>query len=103
MSIKSEYVNWIKEFQKNTKITTLDDLKKILEILEVKKDELEDKLESIPEKLQEGNTGSILQEQIYSLDSVLFDLSYLESEENIKEAIETANDILTSFIKLQLL
>ena len=103
MSIKSEYVNWVKELQKNTKITTLDDLKEILEILEVKKDELEDKLESIPEKLQEGNTGSILQEQIYNLDSVIFDLSGLESEENIKESIETANDILRRFIKIQLL
>lgn len=56
--------------------------------LESLRDELEERLDNIPEPLQEGNSACILQERIEQLESVVADLENLEIPEGDIESEE---------------
>lgn len=83
----SEYYAWLYDLQDNMTIETLEDVQQILDDVEEQKGELEDKYYNIPEQLQDGEAGSILQERIDNLEEVYNELeSIIDEIENIDES-----------------
>lgn len=61
-----------------------DTAQNIADELDTIKDNCQDSLDNMPEGLQEGNTGELLQERIDNLDSAISDLEAIDYD-NIKE------------------
>ena len=65
-----------------TKLEELEALKsEIQEMLEEIKDEEQEALDNMPESLQEGERGQQMQEYIDTMESVLDDLGYIDTED----------------------
>lgn len=102
----SEYLSWLFNLQDN--LSTLYDLKEegakdeLYYELEEQQNDLQDRFDNIPEQLQEGDAGQILQDRIDSLYNAMSELDCLEfpqhedvddedlTEEEIDEAYEKA-------------
>lgn len=83
----SEYYAWLYDLQDNMTLETIEDMQQLLDDIEYQKSELEDKYYNIPEQLQDGEAGSILQERIDNLDEVYDELESIMSEiENVDES-----------------
>ncbi len=86
---QSNYLSQILEIQERT--FDRDDPENFVEEvkgdLESLKDELEGNLENMPEGLQQGDTGQLLQERIDSLDQAITDLESIDMqfEDDISE------------------
>ena len=79
-------------------ISFVDDVKSSLEEL---RDETDDRLNNMPESLQGGPTGELLQERVDSLDSTISELEYIDfdfeepSEEDSLAELAERNDVDT--------
>lgn len=78
----SEYLSWLYNFQDNLSnnydLHDYDSISEIISEIEDQKEVLEDKLYSMPEQLQDGEAGQILQDRISSLEDTINELDYLE-------------------------
>lgn len=100
---RSEYQRAIYALHENAfDGSTLDDLitqrEGAVSALEELRDETQEKLDNMPEGLQQGDTGQLLQERIDALESALADLENVEMEEleaeegETEEALQTRKD-----------
>lgn len=82
----SEYQKAIYAIQENKfEGITLDDLEAkrddAVSDLESLRDETQEKLDNMPESLQQGNSGTLLQERVDALESAISDLENVEFDE----------------------
>lgn len=83
----SEYYAWLYDLQDNMTLETIEDMQQLLEEIREQKSELEERYYNIPEQLQDGYAGDILQERIDGLDEVYSELeSIIDEIENIDES-----------------
>ena len=68
-----------------------DTVQGIIDELETLRDNCQDNLDNMPEGLQEGDTGQLLQERIDCLDDVICELENIDYE-SIKETVLSDND-----------
>lgn len=93
----SQYLGWIFDLQDNFVINSKDDVESLIEIIEEQKEELEERFENIPEQLQEGNAGTILQDRIEILEDTICQLEQIDFDDNdeeLKNKLEEAKEIL---------
>lgn len=81
-----------------------EEVESLMNDLEALKDETQDSLDAIPEQLQDGDVGQMLQERIEALEDWISNLESIEleleedfSEEEREEAIESIKEELMSF------
>ncbi len=82
LSIGALVEDWEKDYGVYENV--IDD---ITSILEEQKDNAESSLENMPEQLQEGETGQLLQERIDSLESAIESLEEINNEDFKDEAL----------------
>lgn len=63
-----------------------DGVQSIIEELETIRDDLQDRLDNMPEGLQQGDSGALLQDRIDSLDSAIVDLESIETDDEDESA-----------------
>lgn len=65
------------------------------------RDELQDNLDNMPEGLQEGDTGQLLQERIDNLDSAICDLESIDYDTIVEDQKEniTSKEDLDEYVK----
>jgi len=93
----SQYLGWIYDLQDNFVINSKDDVESLIEIIEEQKEELEERFENIPEQLQDGNAGTILQDRIEILEDTISQLEQIDfddTDEELKNKLEEAREIL---------
>lgn len=89
LSVGSILFHWRDDYEvsEEGRDSLVDDLNNIL-------DELQDRLDSMPEGLQQGDTGVLLQERIDSIESAISDLEDIdfddEDEDDFEQRIEDA-------------
>jgi len=87
-----------RDFDRDDPESFVEDVKGELESL---KDEIEGNLQNMPEGLQQGDTGQLLQERIDSLDQVITDLESIDMqfEDDIsdEEKEDKINDIESEY------
>lgn len=105
----SEYYAWLFNLQDNLKIETIEDIEILLGEIENQKEELEEKYENIPEQLQDGNAGDILQDRIDNLgevynelDQIIEDIKYINKKNLTIEELKNLKNKLVKEKKNQL-
>lgn len=75
-------------WQENYGAANIDTVQSIVSDLESIRDELQDKLDNMPEQLQDSDTGMTLQDRIESLESAIDDLEGIDEDDVKSEALE---------------
>ncbi len=106
----SEYLAWLYDLQDTFEINDESDVESLSEELENQVSELQDRFDNIPESLQDGDAGTLLQERIDTLESAISDLEQIDfddieeepddedadAEELLEEKLDEAREILGS-------
>lgn len=94
----SQYLAWLYDLQDTFEINNSSDVESLSEELENQMYELQERLDNIPESLQDGDAGSLLQERIDELESAMFELERIDFDdiedknENYEELLEKKLD-----------
>jgi DNA-directed RNA polymerase subunit RPC12/RpoP len=86
----SEYLSQLWALQDDFVIDGEESVESLISELETLRDEQQDKLDNMPEGLQEGDTGQLIQERLDSVDDAINTLESLEwpDEEEARKEIE---------------
>lgn len=76
LSVGEIVYRWSSNYEANE-----DGRDSIVSDLESIRDDLQDRLDNMPESLQQGDTGTLLQDRIDSLDSAISDLENIDFED----------------------
>lgn len=88
----SEYLAWLYDLQDTFEINDESDVESLKDELENQRDELQDRYDNIPESLQDGDAGTLLQERIDTLESAISDLEQIDFDEIDQDDDETDDE-----------
>ena len=88
----SEYLAWLYDLQDTFEINDQSDVDNLRDELENQVSELQDRFDNIPESLQDGDAGTLLQERIDTLESAISELEQIDFDD-IEEADEDDEDV----------